>query len=73
LGAFVLLILYPLVFFLRNFSRLSPLERSYFIGIAGMAVHSYVIAGMVNIYGWFLLAIANSIIYKTKLTHRQLV
>lgn len=67
LGAFVLLILYPLVFFLRNFSRLSPLERSYFIGIAGMAVHSYVIAGMINVYGWFLLAVANCIIYQFKL------
>lgn len=60
--AAVLLMGYPIVFFLFNFYRLDGLEKAAFVGVITMCIHAYVITGMVNVYAWYNLAIANAII-----------
>lgn len=56
------LMLYPVFYFFGRFNSLKKDEKTLFISIIFMCIHSWFIAGMINVYGWFLLGIANSVI-----------
>lgn len=62
----LLLMFYPLFYFVLNFNRISSLAKGLFIGVLYMCIHSFFITGMVNVYGWFLLALCQSYILTTK-------
>jgi O-antigen ligase len=63
----LILILYPIFYFITNFNNINTSARALFISIIMMSIHSWFISGMVNVYAWFLLGITNSyIIYKNK-------
>ncbi|MES2691189.1 MAG: O-antigen ligase family protein [Bacteroidota bacterium] len=51
----------PIIYFMFNYNRVTEDERAVFIGLVVMCIHASAIAGMVNVYGWFLLGIANAI------------
>jgi O-antigen ligase len=59
---FLFLLLYPIFYFLINFSRIEKHEKAIFISVIFMAIHSWFIVGMANVFGWFILGIVNSYI-----------
>jgi O-antigen ligase len=50
----------PVVFLIINYFTIPNEHKGLFIGIIFMCIHSWFIAGMVNVMGWFLLGIANA-------------
>lgn len=58
----VLLMFYPVFYFFANFGFMPKEEKAIFISIIFMCIHAWFIAGMVNVYGWFILGFANGII-----------
>lgn len=64
----IMLMFYPLFYFIINFNNINHYEKSIFLSVLFMCIHAYFIVGMVNVYAWFLIGIANSyIIYNKKL------
>jgi O-antigen ligase len=64
----ILLMFYPLIYFIINFNSINQYDKAIFVSIIFMCIHAYFIVGMVNVYAWFLIGIANSyIIYNKKL------
>lgn len=64
----LLLMFYPIIYFLINFNNIKQYDKAIFVSIIFMCIHAYFIVGMVNVYAWFLIGIANSyIIYNKKL------
>lgn len=65
---FIFLMLYPTVYFFSNFNSINTYEKAIFISIIFMCIHAWFISAMLNIFGWFVLGIANSyIIHKNQL------
>lgn len=62
----LLLMFYPLVFFTINYFKIRLEHKGLFIGIFCMCLHSWFIAGMVNVHGWFIISIANAFILNSK-------
>lgn len=59
------LMFYPTYYFVTKFNQVDSKDRAIFIGVICMSIHSWFISGMLNVFGWYLLGIANSyIIYK---------
>lgn len=58
----VLLLFYPTVYFMTHFNKIQSFEKAIFIGIIFMSIHSWFISGLLNVFGWFVLGIANSYI-----------
>lgn len=58
---FIGFFIYFIGFFILNFSRIRPWYRPIFFGIIGMSIHLYFIAAIVNVYAWFLIALAASV------------
>lgn len=58
---FVMLLLSIIVFFIYHFNRIQLIYLPIFWGVIGMSIHLYFIAAIVNVYAWFLIAIASSI------------
>jgi len=63
---FVLLLLYCILWFFRNLSKLSPEYKPIFIGIFHMSIHLYFIYAIVNVFAWFLIALGCWVIVKHK-------
>lgn len=62
----VLLMYFPIFYFITHFNNIDNIEKGLFIGVIYMCIHSFAITGMVNVYGWFLLALCNAYILKIK-------
>lgn len=62
----VLLMFYPIFYFITRFNVIKHEEKAIFISVLFMCIHAWFIAGMVNVYGWFILGIANSYILNRK-------
>jgi O-antigen ligase len=63
----VLLMFYPIFYLIANYNNINPLEKALFIGVIFMCIHSWFIASMLNVFGWFLLGIVNSLMtYRRK-------
>lgn len=62
----VILIFTPTVFFITHYISIPNVHKGLFIGIIFMSIHSWFIAGMVNVMGWFLLGVANAYIINFK-------
>jgi O-antigen ligase len=59
------LMFYPTFYFVTKFNQIDSKDRAIFIGVIFMSIHSWFISGMLNVFGWYLLGLANSyIIYK---------
>lgn len=59
------LMFYPIFYFITRFNQIESKDRAIFIGVICMSIHSWFISGMLNVFGWYLLGLANSyIIYK---------
>lgn len=58
---FITLILFIIVFFVCNFNQIHSIYMPIFWGIIGMSIHLYFISAIVNVYAWFLIAIASNI------------
>ena len=58
----LILMFTPTVFFVFNYFSIPNEHKGLFVGIIFMCIHSWFIAGMVNVMGWFLLGIANAYI-----------
>ena len=58
----VILMFTPTVFFVINYFSIPNEHKGLFVSIIFMCIHSWFIAGMVNVMGWFLLGIANAYI-----------
>jgi O-antigen ligase len=56
----LILMFAPTVFFIFNYFSIPNEHKGLFVGIIFMCIHSWFIAGMVNVMGWFLLGIANA-------------
>ncbi len=56
----LLLMFAPTVFLIFNYFSIPNEHKGLFVGIIFMCIHSWFIAGMVNVMGWFLLSIANA-------------
>lgn len=63
---FLLLLLYCILWFFRNLSKLSPEYKPIFIGIIHMSIHLYFIYAIVNVFAWFLIALGCWVIVKHK-------
>lgn len=64
----LLLMFYPIIYFLINFNNIKQYDKAIFVSIIFMSIHAYFIVGMVNVYAWFLIGVANSyIIYNKKI------
>lgn len=63
---FVFLMLYPIAYFITNFNSIGTYEKAIFISIIFMCIHAWFISAMLNIFGWFVLGIANSYIIHKK-------
>lgn len=64
----LMLMFYPLLYFIINFNNIKQYDKAIFVSIIFMCIHAYFIVGMVNVYAWFLIGIANSyIIYNKKI------
>lgn len=59
---YVFLMFYPIFYFITRFNSIKSYEKAIFISIIFMCIHSWFISAMLNIFGWFVLGIANSII-----------
>lgn len=62
----LILIFTPTVFFITHYFSIPNEHKGLFIGIVFMSIHSWFIAGMVNVMGWFLLGLANAYIINFK-------
>jgi hypothetical protein len=62
----ILMILFPLFYFIFNFNNIIGYEKAIFISILFMAIHSWFISGLLNVFAWFVLGIANSYIIHKK-------
>jgi O-antigen ligase len=62
----LILIFSPTVFFITHYFSIPNEHKGLFIGIVFMSIHSWFIAGMVNVMGWFLLGLANAYIINFK-------
>lgn len=58
----VLLMFYPVFYLITRFNSINSMEKALFIGVLFMCIHSWFIASMLNVFGWFLLGITNSLI-----------
>lgn len=56
------LMFYPVFYFFINYGKINSVEKALFIGIIFMCIHSWFIASMLNVFGWFILGLANSLI-----------
>ena len=56
----MLLLFLPIYFFFTHYFTIPNVHKGLFIGIIFMSIHSWFIAGMVNVMGWFILGIANA-------------
>lgn len=61
------LLLYNMFFFIQNANVLSDSKRSVFIGLIAMSIHLYFIMAIVNVFAWFLIALACAISSKGSL------
>lgn len=59
---FVFLMFYPIFYFVTHFNSIETFEKAIFISIIFMCIHSWFISSMLNVFGWFVLGIANSYI-----------
>jgi len=63
---FLLILLTLLVHFFHKFRSMPDFYRPVFIGVLMMAVHLYFISAILNVFGWFLLGMAASLVYREK-------
>jgi O-antigen ligase len=63
---FLFLVLYPIGYFIINFNSILTHEKAIFISIIFMCIHVWFISAMLNVFGWFVLGVANSYIIKKK-------
>lgn len=61
---FVLILVTCLFYFLSHYFSISEVYRPVFIGIAAMSVHLYLISAILNVFAWFLIALACSLVYR---------
>lgn len=62
----ILLISYPLFYFISHFNQIVAYEKAIFISILFMSIHSWFISGLLNVYAWFVIGIVNSYINSKK-------
>lgn len=61
---FILLTLTLLAYPINNLFKLSIFQRSVFIAVLMMLIHLYFISALLNVFAWFLLGLASSLVYK---------
>lgn len=61
---FVLILVTCLLHFISRYFTISEVYRPVFIGLAAMSVHLYFISAIVNVFAWFLIALACSLVYR---------
>lgn len=54
----ILLLASTIFFFVRNYNKMDNFKKPAFWGFVGMCIHMYVISAIVNVFAWFLIAIA---------------
>jgi len=64
LGSFLLILGSCIHYAVRNFSTMPLSHRPVYISLISMAIYLYFISAIVNVFAWFLLAIASALIYK---------
>jgi len=62
----ILLLASNMLFLLLNYNSLPGAYRPVFIGLVGMSIHMYFINDIVNVFAWFLIALASALRYKYK-------
>jgi O-antigen ligase len=65
------LMFYPIFYYIIHFNEIKGLEGAMFIAITMMCIHAWFISGMMNVFGWFLLALANSYIIHNQSKHTR--
>ena len=63
---FVLILLTLILHFILNVGKMPAFYRPVFIGVITMSVHLYFISAILNVYAWFLLALAAALTYREK-------
>jgi len=63
---FVLLLLYCVIWFLKNLNNLKAEYKPVFTGIIHMSIHLYFIYAILNVFAWFLIALGCWVIVKSK-------
>jgi O-antigen ligase len=61
---FILILSTILITFVTRFKKINPDHRPVFIGFFFMCIHFYFITSVVNVFAWFLVGLAASIVYK---------
>ncbi|WP_124397405.1 O-antigen ligase family protein [Thermaurantimonas aggregans] len=61
---FVLILLIPIYHLIRNFNSIPVVQKPVFYGHVMMAVHLYFIMSIVNVFTWFLIALASALVYR---------
>lgn len=64
---FILILLRIILYFIYHFNTIPRTLHPAFFGVILMCIHFYFISAVVNVFAWFLLALAISFIYKDKL------
>lgn len=54
----VLLFATTIFFFIKNYNKIDRFKKPVFLGFVGMCIHMYVISAIVNVFAWYLIAIA---------------
>lgn len=54
----VLLFATTIFFFVKNYNKIDRFKKPVFLGFVGMCIHMYVISAIVNVFAWYLIAIA---------------
>lgn len=61
---FILILASCILFFLFSLNRMPPAYKPVFIALICMSFHLYAISAIVNVYAWFLIALACSFVYR---------
>ncbi len=54
----ILLLASTIFFFVKNYNKINNFKKAALWGFVGMCIHMYVISAIVNVFAWFLIAIA---------------
>jgi O-antigen ligase len=63
----VTLLIITLVFFVKNYNKIDNFKKAALWGFFGMCIHMYVISAIVNVFAWFLIAIATTFTLKKQI------
>jgi O-antigen ligase len=54
----ILLLATTIFYFVKNYNKIDNFKKPALMGFVGMCIHMYVISAIVNVFAWFLIAIA---------------